>query len=243
MSIYHKIYEESFGPIPKDDDGRTYEIHHRDGNHANNDINNLQCVSIQEHYDIHHSQEDWYACYLISLRMGSSSEKISELARKNSRKRIIEKNHPFLGGEMQRETQKKLVEEGKHHLLGGEIQRKTSSENQRILVEKGTHIFLGDGTFQRENNNKKVRDGTHHFLSGEIQRKINRERVENGTHHFLNGEISRQAQLKSIKDGTHITQKEYECPHCGKLGKGPIMFRYHFEKCKVRKQNETPIQD
>lgn len=26
--------------------------------------------------------------------------------------------------------------------------------------------------------------------------------------------------------------KEYECPHCGRIGKGPNMMRYHFDKCK-----------
>lgn len=30
-----------------------YHIHHRDGNNANNAIENLQCVSPQEHYQIH----------------------------------------------------------------------------------------------------------------------------------------------------------------------------------------------
>lgn len=54
---YRKIYEQHYGPIPKDSDGRTYEIHHIDGDHSNNDPSNLKCVSIQEHYDIHHSQE------------------------------------------------------------------------------------------------------------------------------------------------------------------------------------------
>ena len=39
---YRKIYEQHYGPIPKDTDGRSYEIHHIDGNHNNNDINNLR---------------------------------------------------------------------------------------------------------------------------------------------------------------------------------------------------------
>ena len=28
---YRKIYEAHYGPIPKDSDGKTYEIHHLDG--------------------------------------------------------------------------------------------------------------------------------------------------------------------------------------------------------------------
>jgi len=52
---YRKIYEQYYGPIPRDEQGRSYEIHHIDGNHSNNDPTNLKCVSIQEHYDIHYS--------------------------------------------------------------------------------------------------------------------------------------------------------------------------------------------
>lgn len=49
---------------------------------------------------------------------------------------------------------------------------------------------------------------------------------------------------KGIQMGSHseesnhsrsITMKnkpEVECPHCGKLGKGNVMFRYHFTNCK-----------
>lgn len=43
---YRKIYVNHFGPIPKDITGRSYEIHHIDGNHLNNDPNNLKAVSI-----------------------------------------------------------------------------------------------------------------------------------------------------------------------------------------------------
>lgn len=59
MSIYRKIYEQTFGPIPVDSSGRTYEIHHIDGNHLNNDIENLKAMTIQEHYDIHNAQGDF----------------------------------------------------------------------------------------------------------------------------------------------------------------------------------------
>ena len=58
---YRKIYESHHGTIPRDAAGRTSEIHHIDCNHENNAIENLQCVSIQQHYDIHYSQEEWGA--------------------------------------------------------------------------------------------------------------------------------------------------------------------------------------
>jgi hypothetical protein len=89
MTIYSKnyhrsIYETHYGKIPKDSLGRSYEIHHLDGNHSNNDINNLKCVSIQEHFAIHYRQSDWGACLLIANRMTltpNDYKKLGELQR------------------------------------------------------------------------------------------------------------------------------------------------------------------
>jgi hypothetical protein len=73
---HRKIYEEHHGiKIPK-----SMEIHHIDGNHSNNEINNLKLVTWQEHYDIHYSQGDWAACLLISGRHSIPPEERSRLA-------------------------------------------------------------------------------------------------------------------------------------------------------------------
>ena len=81
MSNYRKIYENSFGKISKDDTGRVYEIHHIDGNNKNNDISNLKCVSIQDHYNIHFEQGDYMACLMIASRMTVSPHELSFLAK------------------------------------------------------------------------------------------------------------------------------------------------------------------
>jgi len=79
---YHRlIYENHIGPIPVDEDGRSFEIHHADGNHDNNSIDNLQCVSIKEHYQIHMEQGDTKACLIMSQRMRLSPEEKSRLAK------------------------------------------------------------------------------------------------------------------------------------------------------------------
>lgn len=66
---YRKIWESVNGPIPKDEESRSYEIHHIDGNRKNNSIENLMCVSIQEHYNMHYNQGDWAAASIIGKRM------------------------------------------------------------------------------------------------------------------------------------------------------------------------------
>lgn len=68
-NYYRKIWEEAYGPIPKDEFGRSYEIHHIDGNHDNNELSNLACVSIEEHINIHLKQGDLGAVQLITKRL------------------------------------------------------------------------------------------------------------------------------------------------------------------------------
>jgi hypothetical protein len=79
---YRKIYEHHYGKIPKESNNRSYEIHHIDGNHSNNDPSNLKAVTIQEHYDIHYSQGDYNACYWMAIqRMNKNPEELSILKR------------------------------------------------------------------------------------------------------------------------------------------------------------------
>jgi hypothetical protein len=187
MSIYRKIWKQHYGPIPKDENGRTYDIHHIDGNRNNNDISNLYTCSIQEHYDIHLRQEDWSACVLLAKRMNMSPELISELARKRELKKVHDKTHRLLGGDVQR----KQVADGKNVLVGGEIQKKVQKE----LVESGKHHLLS-GEIQRKNANKRVADGTHNLQS---DRNPSHKRVTDGTHHLLGPEMN----AKRIENGTH----------------------------------------
>jgi hypothetical protein len=87
-SVYRKIWEENYGKIPLDENGRTYEIHHIDGNRNNNSIDNLKCVSITEHYNIHFKQGDYQACLRMSERMKLTAKQKSELASKANKGKI-----------------------------------------------------------------------------------------------------------------------------------------------------------
>jgi hypothetical protein len=79
MKQYRKVWKEHYGEIPKDIDERSYEIHHVDGNKENNNIENLICVSIQKHYDIHYKQGDYGACVMIDKRMNLPSDHLSKI--------------------------------------------------------------------------------------------------------------------------------------------------------------------
>lgn len=65
---YIKIYKEHYGEIPKDSQGRSYDIHHIDGDYTNNDIYNLVALSIEEHYYLHKEQGDWGGSFCVSKK-------------------------------------------------------------------------------------------------------------------------------------------------------------------------------
>jgi HNH endonuclease len=82
---YRKIYEQHYGPIPVDSAGRTYDIHHIDGDRSNNSPKNLIAVSIADHYNIHYAQGEHGACLRIGQRMQLSPDKIALIAQKIGR--------------------------------------------------------------------------------------------------------------------------------------------------------------
>lgn len=167
---YRKIYEQHYGKIPYDENGRKYEIHHIDGNPNNNDINNLKCVSIQEHYEIHFKQKDWGACLLISKAMKISAEEKKKLARLAALKRIENGTHNLLN----KDSNQNRVKAGTHNFLGGEIAGRTS----RRRVKEGTHILLG-GEIQK----KQILDGKNKLVGGDLQRETAKKLLEKGEHH------------------------------------------------------------
>lgn len=82
--IHRKIYEEHFqcSLIPY------VEIHHIDGNHKNNNIENLMPVTIEEHYHLHLSKGDKAAAALIGVRAGIDVTQRQKL----NREQAIENN-------------------------------------------------------------------------------------------------------------------------------------------------------
>jgi hypothetical protein len=227
---YRKIYESHTGIIPKEPNGRTYEIHHIDGNHSNNNPSNLRAVTLQEHYDIHYDQGDWYACWKIGAKMKLSPEEISNLASKSASKRVTDGTHNFLGKNnpshervtngthnlLSDEMNRKRVDEGTHHFLKDESGNSLSSKR----VTDGTHNFLGD----KNSVYKKIKDGTHHFFSGEIQGKSSRKRVKEGTHNFI-----------GKNNPNNPAKIRCSCIWCRKETSMPILARDHnADKCKQK---------
>ena len=229
---YRKIYINHHGPIPVDDYGRSYHIHHIDGNHNNNDPNNLKAVTLQEHYDIHKSQGDWGACVLLAMKFNISPEETSLAARQSALKRIQEGTHHFIDPEWR----KKYIESDLYH----DRRSAGAKRGQGRRTAEGRNPFSG-GSIQRESNRQRIENGTHHWLSGDIQRETQRRVVAEGRHHFQgDNHPGVKAQQERLQKGTHHLQtnnpnsKQVQCPHCSKVGGAVNMKRYHFNKCKFK---------
>jgi len=122
---YRKIYEEHFGEIPKDSLGRSYDIHHIDGDCHNNDISNLKAVSIEDHYRIHKEQGDWGAAWAVAKRMNITPEEKSEITRNMNLERAKNGTH----------WSQISSKNGTHHFQNSEYQKKLT----QISLANGTH--------------------------------------------------------------------------------------------------------
>lgn len=205
---YRKLWESHNGPIPKDKDGRSYEIHHIDGDHNHNVIENLKLVTIQEHYDVHYNQGDYGACLAIIMRMNvpvADAKKLqSKLSKAVAAKRIAEGTHNF-SSELSKRVQQERIENGTHNFQGEQGSLNAVQRNKK-LVELGKHPWAGER-------------GSEH------NKKVAADRMKNGTHNFQ-GDNHPTKKLPIVK-----------CDYCEVVGKQNLMKRYHFDNCKHRKSD------
>ena len=214
-TTYIKIWESVFGSIPKDEKGRSYEIHHIDGNSSNNELSNLQCLSIEDHYNLHLNQGDFLAARLIAMRMEADPEVTRTLLSKAQQKRVIDGTHNWLtkngGSETSSTRQLKKVETGTHHYV-------TKAFEESRLVG------------YNESLEKRKKNGTFHLLVD----NPNIRRLKEGTHNLMGS----HQNLKMLAEGKHSSQIKKKCPHCGTSMGIANYARYHGDKCKMKEAND-----
>jgi hypothetical protein len=79
-----RIWAQHNGPIPVDENGISFDIHHRDGDWRNNSPDNLQALSVADHYRVHFAQGDWGAAWYIAQRIKLSAEDYEAIREKIS---------------------------------------------------------------------------------------------------------------------------------------------------------------
>lgn len=217
---YRKIWEKENGPIPVDGEGRTYEIHHIDGNKRNNSIQNLQCISIEEHFHIHYSQGDYEAANMIADRMGRdfrgwkhSSKVIEKISRSNTgkvkQKYKCQHCSKVIGG---------LSNLSKH-------EKSCKFNPDRVYTPNLAHSKRMEGR-KRGPHKKETLVKMSEKKRGVPQPWVRERQV---------GKSKSQVTKDKIKLKLEGIKKEVvECPHCGKVGGGGAMIQWHFDNCKYK---------
>jgi hypothetical protein len=174
---YRKIYEQYHGSIPNDEEGRTYDIHHIDGNRKNNDPNNLVALSIKDHYNIHYKQKDWAACHRLATKMKMSPNVISELSKEAQNDRISKGTHHFIGGEIQRKTMTGKPKSKKHRQNLEHMYDSRRKKYEVIFPDGEVNIIKGLRRFCSEQNlnigcMNKVLSGIYENHKGYVIRRV-----------------------------------------------------------------------
>ena len=230
---YRKIYQHHYGAIPREANGRAYEVHHIDGNHSNNDPVNLCAITINEHYQKHLDAGDFGACALIATRMDLSPDQISKIATDYNLDRVDSGTHPFVGGNVQRQMNAERVKNKTHPFM----KRADGSSASSDQVKNGTHPALS-GELGRRNNKKMLNDGTHPFMKRADGSSIASDRAKAGTNPLQGGTIQRQM----IANGTSPSQYKWTCKHCNKSGKGKGNYtKYHGDSCKLLLRTDVSL--
>jgi len=222
---YRKIYVENYGSIPIEPNGRSYEIHHIDGDCHNNDPTNLVALTLQEHYDKHYDQGDWYACKEILKKLRYSPEEISNLARKCQTDRLSAGTHNFMTRPDGTNLALDRVKKGTHPWQ----RRPDGTSLQQDKVNAGTHHMLvrADGSSR---SGDLVKEGNHPWQRRTDGTSQSQDQIIAGTHNFMTRPDGTNLAQDKAKNGTHNFQnpKEWTCETCGVVGKNTANYnKYH----------------
>lgn len=122
----------------------------------------------------------------------------------------------------------------------------TSEDARRVALQQikdGKNALTGErgSALAKETNRKRINEGTHPFLKNGKARAVLDEMIEKGTHPFCDGSQTKERIKQQISNGSHPGTKVFAthhiCPHCGKDGKGAVMYKHHYQNCKSLKIN------
>ena len=152
-----------------------YEIHHIDGNRNNNNPENLLCVSIHEHLEIHKKQNDWAAVQAILARIENRNKNdISYAAREAQKKKLKYGNHNFQlmtekrRTEISKKTIRKRIKKYGIAFLGIPDIIENSRKAGKIAAEKKAGFL----NVESENHGSKYVKNTYWWINIETGKKI-----------------------------------------------------------------------
>ena len=232
---YRKIYEHHYGPIPTDELGRSYHIHHKDGNKKNNHPANLEALSIVEHYNIHVKQEDWGACLRLAPLINISADTISKLASKANNSRLDTGTHIFQDDlfksklpDWSRDSALRRVANGTNPFLNKERAKEWAAQR----VASGVYSSQEFKSKCSNNNLRRIAEGTNPFAPG----KNPSQQITQCPHCLVEGRNMMRWHFDNCKRSPAYKERKNrfgpkECPHCQHMCLTYQAAAYHFDKC------------
>ena len=201
MKDYRRLWTKANGPIPLDEKGRRYDIHHIDGNIENSELDNLRCVSMEEHLNIHIKQEDWAAAFRIAQRMDIDPKIKSELMSKSNKKRLEEGSHSFQQptfNARRMNAMDNLIKKGEHPFQRPDVIKKAVEAKQN----KYNHEELSQQTKKGWDSWKMNNPGVDRTTKGS---KVGAEKTR-GTKWFHKADGT---QLRTTPDDPRIVEESW----------------------------------
>ena len=241
---YRKIWLDHFGPIPIDNYGRSFEIHHINGDHYDNRIENLQCLSILDHLKIHLEQGDFLAASSIAQRINLSEEDMAILSKKGG----IEARDKKLGiHSLSIEDRRINGAKGAKAIRGmnwyhnGYVSKKFRVEPDLSIWTRGC---LPRGTGPKKGSNggvfwnkdgKNIRSNSHPGAGWKRGKYLTSEQLERRKE--IASSITKTEQQKKLISIALLGRPKpiVTCPYCDKTGGKSAMERWHFNNCKENK--------
>lgn len=145
------------------------------------------------------------------------------------------------------------VKNGSHNFLKGHPCREKIDKDNKLRAINGEHWSAKNrdvwGKIMSKHQQKLGAEGkmwTQSTKGRDFCRKRQQLLLDNGNHHFKdpvfiekNSNRLKERHNRLLAEGTHILQKSHTCPHCGKVGNSPSMFRWHFDNCKLKSNGHT----
>ena len=173
----------------------------------------------------------YYIYHIPGVKIGCSKEPEKRIADQGYTDYEILEQHddPQIAGDRERELQKEYGYPVDHSHYAASLANRSAMGKAagRKAKESGQFIEFaraGGEAYGPIQGRKNVESGHLASItpkSGSLEAKRRNE--------------LRQKLMK--ERGTHNSQKEHTCPHCNKIGKGNMMFRWHFDNCKKRDLN------
>ena len=247
---YRKIWESHHGPIPND---QLYDIHHVDGNRSNNNISNLQLVTLQEHYDIHFAQGNYWACQAISIRLKIPQDEQVRLYKLAAQERTGIPRPDIMGDKnpMRRPEVALAQSHAKKGILKADSTKKSMSESAKVRAAIKYHCEYCNANVSKLNylrwhgnncvnsNTPKPRI-TNFVLNNPNNQSIKCEHcgkiVITSNYYRWHGDNCNKSATGSQRITNFNTSNPSKilhcCEHCGKQVSTGNYYRWHHDNCK-----------